>query len=202
MGKLTLVIGGSRSGKSRFAEELARHSGRRVIYVATAYSDGEDAEMAARIAAHRRRRPAEWHTIEEPLDPATALRPWLHEESFILLDCLTVWLANWLMTRFNGKDKLAAVEMAAWEEELTNYLQFWLEEIKEGVAWLTIVSNEVGCGVVPPYPLGRVYRDLVGRANQIVAAHAGEVYWLVAGLPVMIKGHAETGVQVKGVGGR
>ena len=172
---LTLIIGGARSGKTRYAQSLCSPA-LRVAYVATARP--EDEEMLARIERHRTDRPGRWKTIEEPLALAAAIRRASPEAEVILIDCLTVWLSNlcWEL-----RDKAAAeIECAA------------LAEI-DGIATaaekchVILVSNEVGGGIVPDNPVGRSFRDLQGLVNQRAAAAAQRVFLTVAGIPLRIK---------------
>lgn len=172
-GTLTLVLGGARSGKSRLAEVLAARSGAPVIYVATA--EAGDAEMQARIAAHRARRPAGWRTVEAPRDVAAALaQVEAPPRSVVLLDCLTLWLSN-LMLAEPSPDEVRLLTRATHELEAVLALV-------EARSWaLVVVSNEVGSGIVPAYPLGRLYRDVAGWLNQWLAARAARVWLAVAG---------------------
>ncbi len=172
-GTLTLVLGGARSGKSRLAEALATLSGTPVVYVATA--EPGDAEMQARIAAHRARRPAEWRTVEAPQHVAAALEDVdMPPRSVVLLDCVTLWLAN-LMMALPSLNEAALLTMATREMEA-------LLALVMSRSWaLVVVSNEVGSGIVPAYPLGRLYRDVAGRLNQWLAARAARVWLAVAG---------------------
>ena len=177
-GELTFILGGARSGKSTLAERLARQ-GERVLYVATA--EGRDEEMRRRIAAHQAARPQHWDTVEEPLDLAGALRPVHNRYDTVLIDCLTLWVSNLLLGRQPG----AADD--AIEERILNTARELLQLVaSSGAGWI-MVSNEVGLGVVPGSPLGRSYRDLLGRVNQLAAAHARQVYLMVAGLPLQVK---------------
>lgn len=183
-GQLILVLGGARSGKSSFAERLAARSERSVAYIATASAGDE--EMGERIRHHRAARPASWLTIEEPLDLAQSIRQAAASADVLLLDCLALWLSNWLLRdgepvneQFDAdteRDALAAI--AALLAEFAR-----LDSSKT----LIVVSNEVGMGIVPAYALGRFYRDLLGRVNQRVAATADRVYLMVAGLGIDIK---------------
>jgi adenosylcobinamide kinase/adenosylcobinamide-phosphate guanylyltransferase len=166
--KLTFVLGGARSGKSRYAESVIAASPPPWAYVATAES--RDQEMAARIAAHRSRRGASWQTIEAPRDLAAALNAC--KTMPVLVDCLTLWLSNLMLA---GEDIDA--ETARLEEALA-----------AATAPVVLVANEVGYGIVPDYPLGRRFRDLQGVLNQRVAARADRVVLVVAGLPLAIKG--------------
>ena len=167
--RTTLVIGGARSGKSHYAEQLlAAHDGTR-IYIATA--EAGDAEMAARIAAHQARRGAGWRTIEQPLDLVTALETHCRHAGAVLVDCLTLWLSN-LMA--------ASRDIAAATSRLVRAVQHL-----EGRT--VLVSNEVGLGIVPNHPLGREFRDHAGRLNQAVAAAVDEAVFIAAGLPLRLK---------------
>ncbi len=179
MGKLILILGGARSGKSALAETLARRLGRdAVLYVATA--EAGDAEMAERIARHRTQRPPTWRTLEQSLDIAPAILEQAGAASVILLDCMTLLASNVVLAA--GDDGDAA------ETRLQQEVDALLAAIHQLDATVIVVSNEVGLGLVPPYPLGRVYRDALGRANQRLARAADHVYFLVAGLPMTIKG--------------
>jgi len=182
--KLTLILGGARSGKSFYAENLAAERGDHVLYIATAQAF--DDEMAARIAAHRAQRPANWRTLEAPLDVGRAIAHDLtHEASapdVILLDCLTLLANNALLDLPEpvAQEQADAALMAEVDALLAAY------DAGGNTKWI-IVSNEVGLGIVPAYPLGRVYRDALGRANQRLATAADEVIFMVSGLPMTVK---------------
>jgi len=165
----TLVLGGARSGKSRFAEQLARESGLARIYLATATAG--DGEMRARIAHHRARRGDGWRTVEEPLKLVDALAREAGAGRVVLVDCLTLWLSN-LMHAARDVDT----------ETVT--LADWLRATPHPVL---LVSNEVGLGLVPETPLGRDFRDAQGRLNQAIAAVAPNVAFVAAGLPLWLK---------------
>ncbi len=172
-----LILGGARSGKSDYAQSLAAKLSSNVLYVATATA--QDEEMAERIVRHRASRPARWDTLEVPLGVAAALREGIGGYDVVLIDCLTLLASN-ILLRYERRPDLAEAALLAELDEI-----FTLCEAA-GVT-LIMVSNEVGMGVVPPYPLGRYYRDLLGRANQRVARRADHVLLLIAGLPVDIK---------------
>ena len=172
---LTLVIGGARSGKSRFAQSLCPPDGR-VVYVATARP--EDDEMRIRIERHRQSRPAHWLTVEEPLALGTAVSGALACAGTILIDCLTVWLANMLWE--HAERSPAALEELAFSE-VEN-----LARMATGRD-LIVVSNEVGGGIVPENPVARQFRDLQGFVNQRSAALADRVYLTVAGIALPFK---------------
>jgi adenosylcobinamide kinase/adenosylcobinamide-phosphate guanylyltransferase len=165
---VTLVLGGARSGKSRFAEGLLADASPRT-YLATA--EPGDAEMAARIAAHRARRGAGWTTVEAPLELVPALRRATAAGGGVLVDCLTLWLANLLAA---GRDPAAAGDAL-------------VDALAELPGRTVLVSNEVGLGIVPDNALARAFRDHAGRLHQAMAAVAPRVYWVAAGLPLLLK---------------
>jgi adenosyl cobinamide kinase/adenosyl cobinamide phosphate guanylyltransferase len=182
---LILVTGGARAGKSTFAVQLARQLGgdRDVCYLATA-EPGDD-EMRARISAHRAARPAWWHTLEVPRGVGAALQKLTPpaRPSVILLDCLTMLVSNVLLAQ---PDQVEA-GLEAWpavEAEINDLLRF---AAQPGVTTI-VVTNEVGLGIVPAHRLARVYRDLLGQANQRLASSAAFVYLVVSGIPLEIKG--------------
>lgn len=174
-GRLILITGGARSGKSSFAEQLAARGGN-VLFVATAQA--RDGEMKRRIAAHKRARPRGWRTLEEPLAIADALEKRARGCDTILLDCLTLWVSNHLL---NEK------RLAKTEARLLAETERLLDLIAQSRATWIVVTNEVGLGVVPPTRLGRRYRDLLGKVNQRFAARADRVYLMVAGLALDVK---------------
>ncbi len=176
---LTLILGGARSGKSAYALRLAEQLGGRVLYVATA--EAGDREMAERITAHRAERPAAWGTLEAPRGVGEALRAAPPAE-VVIVDCLTL-LANNVVVPLPETVTAAQAEAA-----LLGEIEALLAAYQAGAGHWLIVSNEVGLGLVPPYPLGRVYRDALGRANQRVAIAADHVLFMVAGLPLAVKG--------------
>ncbi len=177
---LTLILGGARSGKSRYAESLAPRLGPRVLFVATAQA-GDD-EMASRIAAHQAARPKAWTTLEADVSVGNAIGAATPDFDVVLLDCVTLLAAN-VLGRLNEPvdEEVAGAALNAEIDEL-------LAAIRGRLARWLVISNEVGLGVVPPYPLGRVYRDALGRANQRLAAAADNVLFMVAGLPMLVKG--------------
>ena len=165
---VTLVLGGARSGKSRYAENLVAASPPPWTYIATA--EAGDDEMAARIKAHQARRGASWRTIEAPLDLATALAA--NGGTATMVDCLTLWLSNLLLASADMKQEMERLEMS----------------LAETTAPVVLVANEVGSGIVPEHALGRKFRDLQGVLNQRMAACADRVVLMVAGLPLAVKG--------------
>lgn len=169
--EIILVTGGARSGKSRYAEQRALQLGLRRLYVATA--EARDHEMAARIAAHKKRRGAGWLLEEEPVELADALLQWRGRIDCALVDCLTLWLSNLLL----GRDRTLV------QEKMEDLLAA-LPQLDFSVV---LVSNEVGWGIVPDHLLGRRFRDLAGWANQRIGAIASEVILMVAGIPLVVK---------------
>lgn len=167
--RLTLVLGGARSGKSLYAEGLVTAAPRPWVYMATA--EGLDGEMTSRIAAHRGRRGVDWQTVDAPLDLAGALRA-VPLGQAVLVDCLTLWLSNVMLS---GRNVPAAID-----------------ELVDGLMAIggpcVMVSNEVGLGIVPDNSLARAFRDEAGRLNQRVAASADRVVFVAAGLPMVLKG--------------
>jgi adenosylcobinamide kinase/adenosylcobinamide-phosphate guanylyltransferase len=182
-----LLLGGARSGKSTFAERLAAKSGRSVAYIATAQAS--DADMHQRIQHHRASRPSHWQTIEEPLLLSQALLQASSVADLLLLDCMTTWLGNWLLAQGETDLDEASLHSAHLYDRVLAEAQSFLTTVSAlpPHKTLLVVSNEVGLGIVPAYPLGRVYRDLLGLVNQRLAASADRVYLLIAGLPVDLK---------------
>jgi adenosylcobinamide kinase/adenosylcobinamide-phosphate guanylyltransferase len=173
---LTLVLGGARSGKSRFAQSLTARSDA-VVLVATARAS--DAEMRERILRHKADRPSNWVTVEEPYEVPRAVREARPVDASVLVDCVTIWLSN-LCWEHQAMDPSALEALV-------------LERTRDLAAaafgrTVVAVSNEVGCGIVPPTPVGRSFRDLQGLANQVLAAESDRVVMMVAGLPLALKG--------------
>jgi adenosyl cobinamide kinase/adenosyl cobinamide phosphate guanylyltransferase len=173
---LTLVLGGARSGKSRYAQALCH--GRPAVFVATARAAG-DPDLQERIDRHRRDRPASWTTVEEPEDVASAVMRARPADAPVIVDCVTVWIANllWKHRDATAPDQERAVLRAA-------------QELGDAGRIRTVlaVSNEVGGGTVPDHPVARTFRDVHGLANQLLAREAGRVILVVAGLPIVLKG--------------
>ncbi|MCR4400393.1 MAG: bifunctional adenosylcobinamide kinase/adenosylcobinamide-phosphate guanylyltransferase [Syntrophomonadaceae bacterium] len=187
MGKVILVTGGARSGKSAFAERLLQEAGAPVLYVATAQACDE--EMEERIRRHRARRPPHWRTLEGFAGLGDALRRDRQAGEAVLVDCLTVMITNLVLeadldqaAEVLGPDTAAAVEARVAAE-----VEGLLQALAESEDTSVLVTNEVGMGLVPPHPLGRLFRDIAGRMNQLAAARADEVYLVACGIPLRLK---------------
>ncbi len=173
MSKMTFILGGARSGKSRYAAEMAKKRGKKTVFIATATA--LDEEMKERIRLHKISRPKGWGLIEEPMNLSNAILGLKPVYDAAIIDCVGLWVSNLLMA--NMKDR--AIEKRI--KELTRSI------FKAKASLVIIVSNEVGGGIVPGDQLSRRFRDLVGLANQIMAAKANEVIMMQAGIPVRIK---------------
>ena len=186
MGRIILVVGGARSGKSGFAEQLLAGFGSEVGYIATAQA--LDAEMEDRIARHRLQRPDSWRTFEAPTNPSAIIAA--HGDTFaaLLLDCLTVMITNRMLARTMDWDQPTTAQLNAVEADVLAEIEAIIDFAAAGRADLIAVANEVGSGIVPINPMSRFFRDCAGRVNQRMAAAAAEAYWVVAGIPVRIKG--------------
>lgn len=172
----SFILGGARSGKSAYAEKLAIDSGLDVVYIATAqvYDD----EFAERIKHHQQRRPAEWQLIESPFFLAQTLHDHARPDRFLLVDCLTLYLAQWLCPDCNPpQDK-------TWQQERDELLA----SLANLPGQIALVSNEVGLGIVPMGEINRRYQDEAGRLNQAVAAVCDQALFMAAGLPLKLKG--------------
>jgi adenosylcobinamide kinase/adenosylcobinamide-phosphate guanylyltransferase len=177
--KSILILGGARSGKSRLAVELAQKRGGDVLFVATA--EARDDEMLQRIAAHRRVRPAGWKTLEVQTHIGRSITQNIGKARTVIIDCITL-LVNNIFEPYDEKADALKLEKAV-ETEIKGLLDC----IDKSEALFIVVSNELGLGIIPADRISRLYRDILGRANQLLAARADEVYLLVAGLPVAIK---------------
>ncbi len=178
-GRLIVLLGGARSGKSTYAEQWAAANGEDVLFVATAQAFDDD--MRERIAHHRASRPAAWQTVEAPRQVADAIAAHETPHDVLVLDCVTLLASNVLLSLPEEASQQDATDAVLAEVDALLVMQTESE-----ATWL-VVSNEVGMGVVPPYRLGRLYRDALGRANQRLAAQADDVLLLVAGLPWRLK---------------
>ena len=185
MGKLILITGGARSGKSSFAEETAQKCGRNVLYIAT--SIPFDDEMKERVKRHREQRPAGWETLEAYRDMDICLEGRLAGRDAVLLDCITVMVTNIMLEKEIDWDTASIDTINAVEAGVDIEIKKLLGIIGKADTTFIAVTNELGSGLVPPYALGRAMRDIAGRANQMLAKAADEVYLCVSGIPVKIK---------------
>ncbi|GMA99415.1 bifunctional adenosylcobinamide kinase/adenosylcobinamide-phosphate guanylyltransferase [Pelosinus sp. IPA-1] len=178
-GKIVLITGGARSGKSLFAEQYAAAQTDKVAYIATAQV--YDQEMQTRVTLHRQRRPDTWQTFEAPYDADQILQEAAKQANVILFDCLTLYTSNLLLSPNTPTNP----------EETYQYIMKQIEKLvissRASQATVLFVTNEVGMGIVPDNALARQYRDIAGMVNQKMAAHADEVYLVISGLPVEIK---------------
>jgi adenosylcobinamide kinase/adenosylcobinamide-phosphate guanylyltransferase len=178
---ITLILGGARSGKSSYAQILADKTGKSVAFIATAQA--LDEEMSARIQKHRAERPIHWETLEISFDIASHVQS--IKSDVVILDCMTLLLSNLLM-QFVKDDLVDETPFMRTVQQEINELIGALRVREQAQDWI-IISNEVGLGLVPPYQMGRVYRDALGWANQRLAREANKVVFMVAGIPTVIK---------------
>lgn len=174
-GKLVFVTGAARSGKSFFAEKMAAELEGKVTYIATCIP-GDD-EMRDRVSRHSARRPVQWQTIEEAFNPARVIQEFDGSGHIFLLDCLTLLVSNLILQP----------DIQVSEEQVLGKITELAKVSYESAAHVIIVSNEVGWGIVPGDPLSRLYRDIIGRANQKIAEYADEAYITIAGIPIELK---------------
>ena len=177
--KSTLITGGARSGKSYFAQELALESGGTVLFVATA--EAGDEEMKQRIEAHRQKRPSTWNTLEATTQVGRQIAQNIGQAQTVIIDCITLLINN--IFQQHDKDTNTAIIEKAVTAEITELVNC----IDRVDAIFIMVTNEVGLGLVPADRISRLYRDLLGKANQVLAQRTDEVYLMVAGIPVKIK---------------
>lgn len=185
-GRLVFVVGGARSGKSKYAVERAKGeapSGK-VAFVATAVP-GKDEEMLLRVEEHKKARPKGWETLEEPFEPDKLVLELSPSFEAVVLDCLTLWLFNWFERLKGGGQPLDL--RRALEKRVKKAATYLRAAANNGKVTLIVVSNEVGMGVVPPDPFDRVFCDVLGRLNQLVALEADEVILVCCGIPTRIK---------------
>ena len=174
MNEIVFIIGGCRSGKSKHALQTAeKMPGNRKIYIATCVP--QDNEMKQRVARHQKERSQNWVTVEEPLHLPEAILENSPKADVMLVDCLTLWVSNLLMKTDD-------------EKQLEEMISQLIDTLEKATCPIVLVSNEVGTGIVPENRLARQYRDIIGLANQAVAKTAGKVIWMVAGIPVTVKG--------------
>ena len=178
-----LIIGGARSGKSDYAQELAMSLPQPVLFVATA--EAGDEEMRQRIQAHREKRPSTWKTLESPVSVGDRIRNETGSIPTVIIDCITL-LVNNVFNKYTGLDG-ELIDSDLIEKDLTAEIESLVECMSEVNASFIVVTNEVGHGLVPASGMSRLYRDMLGKTNRVLAKNMDEVYMMVAGLPVKIK---------------
>ena len=174
---VTLLLGGVRSGKSHYAQQLGDNAAR-VVFLATA--EANDDEMRRKVEAHRNSRPPHWQTVEEPMQLADAIGRYGPGCDLMIIDCLTIFCANLLQAFGSDPD--------GGDQAIAASIEAFCRALQSAPCAVALVSNEVGSGVVPAFPSGRRFRDLLGELNQSVARVADHVFLLVAGLPLVLKG--------------
>jgi adenosylcobinamide kinase/adenosylcobinamide-phosphate guanylyltransferase len=200
--KFVLILGGARSGKSSFAQSLAKRLGKKVLFVAT--GEPLDEEMTSRIEEHKRRRPKNWRTLEIDTRVGQKLQGQINDADVVLLDCITLLVSNVILNpslsavakpfvichseEVKQSKNLEKINPAKAETQVMTEMEDLIDCIDKHEGNFIVVSNEVGLGLVPDNKLGRMYRDLLGKANQLLAQYASEVYLMVSGIPVKIKG--------------
>ena len=182
--KCIFISGGARSGKSSFAQDLADNLSDKVHFVATA--EALDTDMKTRIEKHLQDRPSSWRTLEASIRVADRIAENIGDSEVVIIDCLTLLVSNILLGNNRG---FAGDEIDADEAENRVMAEIWsiIALAKNSRAIFIIVSNEVGLGIVPENRFARIYRDLLGKANQLVAQHADEVYLMISGIPMKVK---------------
>jgi adenosylcobinamide kinase/adenosylcobinamide-phosphate guanylyltransferase len=174
LNKSVFILGGCRSGKSSYALETAeKYSADRNVFIATCIP--RDDEMKLRVARHQQERSRHWHTVEAPIHLPEAIVKAGGEAGILLVDCLTLWINNLMMEKYDS-------------DQILDQVQSLIRAVASAACPVIMVSNEVGTGIVPENRLARQYRDLIGSTNQTVAQCADQVVWIVAGIPVIIKG--------------
>jgi len=181
--KFVFILGGARSGKSKFAQSMASKLGGKVLFVAT--GEPLDEEMALRIEEHKRMRSKDWRTLEIDIKVGQRLREQIGDVEVVLLDCLTLLVSNVILNEVKNPEE---INFAKAEKQVMAEMEDLIDCINKHETNFIVVSNEAGLGLVPESKLGRIYRDLLGKANQSLAQHATEVYFMVSGIPVKIRG--------------
>ena len=184
--KSILLIGGARSGKSSYAEELARQLGGEVLFVATA--EARDEEMHRRIEVHKKSRPSNWHTLEAPCNVGKCIGADNRKFNVVVLDCITLLVNNVLCQHMAIHGEY--VNEILVEQDVKSEINTIIECLKKSPATYIMVTNEVGEGIIPLGASTRIYRDVLGRANQMLARAVDEVYLMVAGIPLRVKPQA------------
>ena len=182
--KCVFISGGARSGKSQFAQELAGSISDKVLFVATAEALDED--MKVRVENHQNQRSQSWQTLEVSTNIADKIRVHIGDSEVVLIDCLTLLVSNILLGEDRGFSE-KEIDASEAENRVLVEIRAVINFMQESLATFIIVSNEVGLGIVPENRFARIYRDLLGRANQLVARHADEFYFMMSGIPMKVK---------------
>ncbi|MFT5872072.1 MAG: adenosylcobinamide kinase/adenosylcobinamide-phosphate guanylyltransferase [Clostridium sp.] len=186
MKKMVLITGGARSGKSTYAEKLAKESKGGVLYIAT--SIPFDDEMKDRVKKHKERRPASWYTFEGYKDLKQVFYNSPMKFDTILLDCITIMVTNLMFDRAGDNfNDLNDQDIDTMEKEILQEVADFLCEAEKSLKTIILVTNEIGSGIVPEYKMARVFRDIAGRVNQYIASRAQDVHMVVCGIPIKIK---------------
>ena len=185
MSKIILVTGGARSGKSGFAESLCREQNNSTAYIAT--SVAFDDEMKERVRKHQESRPKEWKTYEIYKDIYSIIDEIGEKHDTVIMDCVTLMVNNLMFTYGIDVDKATSKELDELENYIRDQIEKLLDAVKKTNLYFVIVSNEIGMGIVPANKLSRIYRDFVGRANQLIGKYSDEVYFVVSGIPMKVK---------------
>ncbi|QJA09637.1 bifunctional adenosylcobinamide kinase/adenosylcobinamide-phosphate guanylyltransferase [Romboutsia sp. CE17] len=186
MSKIILVTGGARSGKSSFAESLCKDRNNKTAYIAT--SIPFDDEMKARVKKHKNSRPSEWKTYEIYKNIYSIIQEISKEHETVILDCVTLLVNNLMFNSDINVDNANQEEINALELYIKDQVNKLLDEVKATDLYFVMVTNEIGMGVVPGNKLSRIYSDIVGRINQLIASRSDEVHFVVSGIPMKIKG--------------
>ncbi|MBA7562822.1 Bifunctional adenosylcobalamin biosynthesis protein CobU [subsurface metagenome] len=181
-GQCILILGGARSGKSRFAKEMAMNLSEKVLFVAT--GEAQDEEMKQRIEKHKQERPSNWRTVEVPTGIGRKIREEVGDARVVIVDCLTLLVSNVLGQPGNDPEQ---IDTSVVEDRLNVEMKELIGCMNDIAATFILVSNEVGMGVVPASELGRIYRDLLGKVNQVLTEHADRVYFMLSGVPLNLK---------------
>ena len=185
MGEITFILGGARSGKSSFAINLAKEKSDKVAYIATA--SPTDEEIIERIRIHKSSRPNSWLTVEKSENIAAAINDLPDTINLVIIDCLTYLTFN-ILNRWHWDGSITDTKNTVQAElKVMKEADHLISSINKSRANFILISNEVGLGLVPPYPLGRVFRDVMGRFHQMITANSSEVYMLIAGIPMRLK---------------
>ena len=183
MKKIILLLGGARSGKSSYAQELAKKMSTKGLFVATAQAGDDD--MRRRIENHKLKRPAAWRTLEITTDIGKAIENEIEDDQIVIIDCITLLISN-IFSRYD-ENTFAIIEDSILEKDVLSEIDDLLKCLQRTEASFIIISNEVGLGIVPDNRMGRLYRDILGRVNQMLSHEADEVYLMAAGIPLRVK---------------